>query len=178
MSLFDTMKIRFIFIFFIIASVSACVKAPSYPVEPHIEFKSVSSSYVYSGYVDTISFSFTDGDGDIGVNSNGSDSTCDLCSLKHGDSSCLKLQAFNIFMIDSRDSCLNYFASATISSNSKFKGISGVIDVIRAVDSKSCLAVPNPSCPLDTVKFTIVLRDMAGHFSNLITTSPIVIDPH
>lgn len=178
MSLFDTMKIRFIFLFFIIATISACVKAPSYPIEPHIEFKSVSSSYVYSGYVDTISFSFTDGDGDIGVNSNVADSTCQICSIKQGDSSCLHLQAFNIFMIDSRDSCLNYFASANISSTSRFKGISGVIDVIRAVDAKYCFAVPDPSCQLETVTFTIILRDLAGNFSNQTTTTPIVVDPH
>ncbi len=170
------MKMHFIFLILLISSLSACVKAPSYPIEPHIEFKSVSSSYVYSGKVDTISFSFTDGDGDIGVIRRDGDS-CDQCSLQHGDSACLRMQSFNVFLIDSRDDCVTYFASPYVVNTSKFPGISGYFEVIRGIDSKKCLNIPDPTCPLDTVSYTIVLRDMAGHFSNLTTTTPIVVDP-
>lgn len=175
LSLLSRVKIRLVILFFVLGGISACVKGPSYPVEPHIEFKSVSSSHLFSGYADTITVSFTDGDGDIGVYASSSDS-CDQCSFKHGDTSCLFMHSFNVFMIDSRDTCVSYFASATISSDSKFKGISGTIDIIRAIDSKKCLVVPDPSCPLDTVVYTIILRDMANHFSNRVKTSPIVVD--
>ena len=170
------MKIHFLILFFILAGISACVKGPSYPVEPHIEFKSVSSSFLKSGYADTLTVSFTDGDGDIGV-LNSSDDSCDQCSFKRGDTSCLFMQSFNVFMIDSRDTCVSYFASATITSDSKFKGISGTIDIIRAIDSKKCLVIPDPNCALDTVVYTIIIRDLANHFSNRVQSLPIVIDP-
>jgi hypothetical protein len=153
----------------------ACVKAPTYPIEPHIAFKSVSSAYLKSGYADTITFSFTDGDGDIGVNASSTDS-CDQCSLKHGDSTCLKMGGFNVFLIDSRDTCVSFFASANIAQQGKYKGISGDIEVIRAIDSKKCFAPPQPGCPKDTVVYSIILRDMAYHFSNTVKTIPIIVD--
>ena len=175
LSLLSPVKIRFFILFALLAGISACVKGPSYPLEPHIEFKSVSSASLFSGYVDTITVSFTDGDGDIGVYASSSDS-CDPCSFKRGDTSCLFMHSYNVFMIDSRDTCVSYFASANISSDSKFKGISGDIDIIRAIDSKKCLSVPDPNCPLDTVVYTIVIRDLANHFSNKVKTTPIVVD--
>ena len=175
MSLFDSMKVRFVVVFFVIASLSACVKAPSYPIIPAIEFKSVSSEVVKSGYSDTITFTFTDGDGDIGVNSTDADS-CGFCGLKTGDSSCLYINSANIFLIDSRDNCVGTFASPNLASTSQYKSISGEIQVIRAIDSKKCFTVPDPNCPFDTVTYTILLRDKAGHFSNTIQTVPIIID--
>src|ERR1019366_9344605 len=92
-----------------VLALSSCVKSPSYSVIPHITFKSVSSNLVHSGYVDSITFSFTDGDGDIYVNTSDSGQTCaldSLCGVRHGDSSCLRLPDFNIFFIDGRDSCV------------------------------------------------------------------------
>ncbi len=175
MSLFDAMKVRFIFVFLVIASISACVKGPSYPIEPVIKFKSVSSNYIKSGSVDTLTFTFTDGDGDIGINPSPGD-TCNQCAFKDGDSSCLRMTGFNVIMIDSRDSCVSYYASANVEPTGKFKGIAGEILVIRAIDSKKCFAVPSPGCPKDTVIYTIILRDKAYHFSNAIQADPIVVD--
>lgn len=169
------MKIRIFFFFLVIVSISACVKAPTYPIIPTIEFKSVSSDLIKSGYTDTLIFSFTDGDGDIGVRPSASD-TCDQCSLKHGDSTCLKMSGFNVFLIDSRDTCVGTFASADVEPVGNYKDISGEIVVIRAVDSKKCFVVPTPGCPKDTVVYTIILRDKAGHFSNAIKSTPIIID--
>ncbi len=169
------MKVRFIFVFLVIASISACVKAPSYPIEPVIEFKEVSSDYIYSGFSDTLTFTFTDGDGDISVNPSPGD-TCNQCAFKNGDSSCLHMQGFNVIMIDSRDSCVSYFASPNVEPTGRYKGISGEILVIRAIDSKKCFIVPSPGCPKDTVVYTIILRDRAGHFSNAIKTTPIIVD--
>lgn len=175
MSLFDAMKVRFIFVFLVIASISACVKAPSYPIEPAITFKSVSSSLIKSGLVDTLVFNFTDGDGDIYTRPSASD-TCKQCDFKNGDSSCLRMSGFNIILIDSRDSCVSNYASPDVQPTGKFKGISGEISVVRAIDSKKCFTVPTPGCPKDTVVFTIILRDGANHYSNAITTSPIIVD--
>lgn len=179
MSLFDSMRISVVIVFLSLLSISACIKAPTYPVVPAIEFVSVSSETLKSGYVDTITFSFTDGDGDIGVNPSAGD-TCDQCKFKTGDSSCLRMTGFNVFMLDSRDSCLSYFASANIEPSGKFDDLAGEIDVIRAIDHKKCFITPDPTClyRYDTVVYTIILRDKAGHYSNAIQTAPIVVDGH
>lgn len=174
MSLFDLMQLRLFIAFWVMCMVSACVKEPSYPIIPAIEFKSVSSDFIYSGSVDTITFSFTDGDGDIGVRQSDGDS-CNPCGLKDGDSSCLRMSGFNVFLIDNRDNCVGTFASANVEPDGNLKAIAGEIEVIRAIDSKKCLIVPDPLCPLDTVVYTIILRDKAGNFSNAIRTSPIYV---
>lgn len=174
MSLFGLMQLRLLLAFVVMCLVSACVKEPSYPIVPAIQFKSVSSDFVYSGSVDTITFSFTDGDGDIGVRPSDAD-TCQQCGLKTGDSSCLRMGGFNVFLIDERVNCIAEFASANVEPESGSKAIAGEILVITAVDSKKCLIVPDPLCPLDTVVYTIILRDKAGHFSNAARTVPIYI---
>ncbi len=175
LSLFDSMNLKLFVVLLAVASLSACVKAPSYPIIPAIEFKSVSSSYIKSGLVDTITFTFTDGDGDIGVRQSASDS-CDQCSLKRSDSTCLELNGFNVFLIDSRDTCVGIFASPDVESVGTYNAISGEIQVITAVDSKKCFVAPTPGCPKDTVVYTVILRDKAKHFSNHIKTTPIIVD--
>jgi hypothetical protein len=164
-----------ILIFFLIAAVSGCVKPPSYPIVPHIEFKSVSSSLVKSGYTDTVTISFTDGDGDIGVNGSASDS-CDICSYKHGDTTCFYSRGFNVFLIDSRDTCLGLNSTANIETSGKYNSLSGDILIITAIDSKTCQAPPDPNCPLDSLHYSIVIRDEAGHLSNFVKSSVIYVD--
>lgn len=175
-SFFETMR-KALFVFTILAcTLSSCIKAPSYSIVPNIAFVSVSSPVQINGYSDTITFSFTDGDGDIGVPATAIADTvtqCDGCGIKHGDSTCLRQQAFDVFLIDSRDSCIDPFASASVEPAGKYKAISGTIQVITAVANTKCI-----SCPCtaqDTVIYAIILRDMAGHFSNTIHTSPIVV---
>jgi hypothetical protein len=169
------MKVFFaISILVVIATTSACVKAPSYPIIPEIEYVNISSPLVKSGYADTITISFKDGDGDIGITGTATD-TCDLCGFKTGDSSCLYSQAFNIFLIDDRDTCVSQFASADIEPSGKFDAISGQADIIKTIYSQNCF-IPTPGCPNDTVRYTVVMRDKAGHFSNFIKLPPIIIN--
>ena len=170
------MKGQFLLLLVYIAALSSCVKEPSYPIEPVIEFKSVSADYINAGMADTITVSFTDGDGDIGVNP-AADDSCDFCALKNGDSTCLRLSSFNVFIIDSRDTCVGTYASANIESSGKYKALSGEISIITAVDSKKCFAVPDPTCPNETFFYWVVIRDKAGHLSNIVRTSDITVDP-
>lgn len=169
------MKFRFVIPLFCLVVIAGCIKPPSYPNEPQIAFKSISSNYIKSGGVDTITFTFTDGDGDISV-SPGPGDTCNLCGLKNGDSACFYMPGFNVFLIDSRDTCVSFYASANIEPKGKFDDISGEILVIRNINSQKCFAPPQPGCPLDEVVYTILLRDRAGNFSNAIKTPPITID--
>jgi hypothetical protein len=129
-----------------------------------------------AGYPDSIIFSFTDGDGDIGTSGN-TDTSGNLCGLQHKDSSILHSPNFNIFLIDSRDTCINPFASANIVPTGKYKGVSGDITVIPGIYSKFCYAPPDTGCRLETFHYSIILTDMAGHMSNIIQTSQIVCDP-
>lgn len=158
-----------------LTTLAACVKPPVYPDVPVIKFERVTTGLVKSGAVDTIIFSFTDGNGDIGVVPVSGD-TCNPCNFKNGDSTCLRLQSFNVFLIDSRDSCLVTESSATIPQEGSFDDISGEIMVIRTMFSQKCFVTPQPGCPLDTVVYTIILRDRAGNYSNAVNTTPIIID--
>src|ERR1043165_4052262 len=179
------MKPYFIILFFALASLSACVKAPSYPIEPHIEFKSVSAPTAHILYYspdsifyikDTIIISFTDGDGDIGPTPNGIDS-CNFCGLRSGDSSCYNLRNFNVYMVDSRDSCIVTNQSADVEPfDTNYKAISGEILVITAINIKNplCFTV-TPSCPKDSLHYCVFIKDMAGHKSKKVKTSTIVV---
>lgn len=163
-------------LFLLLGSLYSCVKSPDYPIEPRIEFVSVSSSYIKSGFQDTITFSFTDGDGDIGIRITNDTNLCECCRITSDDSTVLSNRNFNVFLIDSRDGCVQSFASANVSSGSKYPALEGEIEVIRAIDSKKCIAPPQAGCPKDTVIYTIVIRDLAGHLSNFIQTTPIIVD--
>ncbi|MDB5283591.1 MAG: hypothetical protein JWO06_2666 [Bacteroidota bacterium] len=176
-SFFETM--RKVFFLALISSfvLSSCIKSPTYSNIPAIKFVSVSSDIVKAFGRDTIIFSFTDGDGDIGTYASSTDSG-NLCGLKQGDSSSLHNTNFNVFLIDSRDTCMNVLASADVEPSGKYKGISGEVVVITGIYSKKCFAPPSSNCPFDTVVFSIILKDKAGHLSNIVQTTPIVCDPH
>ncbi len=152
----------------------SCVKAPSYSIIPHVEFISA-SPYVRSGDTAIISFSFTDGDGDIGPSSLPPDTNTHCCN---NDTSCFFLSQFNIFLIENREPnyCVSGLQSPDLRPAGKYKDISGTMEVHKLVDNTKCIQC-DANCfnSLDTLTFTIVIRDLAGHFSNRIQTSPIVI---
>ncbi|HWB63592.1 MAG TPA: hypothetical protein VG603_08800 [Chitinophagales bacterium] len=158
-----------------LAALSACVKAPTYPFYPVITYKSVSSDHIGPGQADTITISFTDGDGDIAV-TNTSDSNYDFCGLQHNDSSFLHAQSFNIFAIDSRSSCAQQFASPNLTPSGKYKDISGEMEILLTTTSYTCFDCSS-TCynNVDSVRYTIYVRDQAGHLSNPVTTPPIYI---
>ena len=156
-------------------SLYSCVKPPTYSATPHIEFVSVSATTILNRFSDTISFSFTDGDGDIGVpgtNPRDTVTNCtgdSACAFQHGDSMCLHQAYFDVYLIDNRSNCIESFASANVQPTGKYKAISGNIQVIEGMYKVQ-------PCPTnDTVFYSIILRDMAGHFSNIIQTTPIII---
>jgi hypothetical protein len=85
------------------------------------------------------------------------------------------LPQFDVFLIDGRDLCIEAFASANVQPAGKYKAISGTIEVIAEAYNTKCFG----GCPCavnDTVTYAIILRDMAGHLSNTIHTTPIAIN--
>ncbi len=133
-----------------------CVEAPIYPVEPVIEFVKINRTQVIAQTIpedpnralDTvyITFSFTDGDGDLGGGS-----------------------VNNVFLIDSRlgNSGESFYIDA-IPQGGASNGISGEITIM--IPEIFCF--PN-SEPRDELVYSIQIVDKAGNLSNIIETPAI-----
>lgn len=168
------MQFKFFILLIITCCLYSCIKPPQYSDIPHIQFVSLTPSTIPQYGNDTITFSFTDGTGQLGVNTSYTD-TDSLCALKDGDSAELHSPVHNIFIIDTRDDCIYPYASGNVSTSGKYKGISGNIEVfLTQITSLKCYQ-PGPGCN-DTVVYAIVIKDAAGNLSNFIQTTPIVIN--
>lgn len=144
-----------------------CVHPPNYPDEPVIEFKSLSKNIMYQSKFGqdsvTITFSFTDGDGDLGF----------------------KDDQESIFILDGRDTFQKpSYRIPYIEQQGAGNGISGEISIV--VPTTCCIypqitGIPpcdtSSSAPqmLDTVFYLLKIKDRAGHVSNQIQTSPITL---
>ena len=146
---------------------SACVQPPDYPDEPVIEFLSLSKSQVLQASFGedsiVITFSFTDGDGDLGF----ADTTA------------------SIFITDGRD---NFdkppYRIPYINQEGAGNGISGEISIV--VPTTCCIYPSSTGIPpcdtslnapqlVDTVFYLLQIKDRAGHLSNQIQTEPITL---
>ncbi|MDX1913025.1 MAG: hypothetical protein SFV22_16140 [Saprospiraceae bacterium] len=149
-----------------------CVQAPDYPKEPVIELIGLSKNILRQGdgIEDTlaVTFTFTDGDGDLGFPE--SDSTP------------------SVFIRDSRDSFeLEPRQLPYVEPQGAGNGISGEITVFLPtscciyIDEEgnvsSCGDVPQ-TVKYDTLSYLVKIRDRAGNFSNEISTGPIVLVCH
>jgi hypothetical protein len=168
---------KFIFYFvallFLTGLIVGCVQPPEYPIEPVIEFKSISPQIALQEpfytrpdtvYTD-IYFTFTDGDGDIGSD----DST------------------LNVTIIDERVPNVPYkFQLPKVDPGGAGNGISG--EVLCRLPPNCCIpdpvnGIPRPPCDTtdnndqlrDTVIYTIQISDRAGHMSNIVKTAPLVL---
>lgn len=149
---------------------TGCADPPSYPIEPEIEFMNLNRSEIAQSRnnisrIDTmiITFSFTDGDGDLGDQ-----------------------DSINIFMTDSRDGFTHSFKVNPIPQLGSGDGIAGEI-AIKLTNSPTtkyfCCTFPNTNLtcipseefPVDEMFYTIQVRDRAGNLSNTIQTDPIRI---
>ncbi|CAN5453027.1 hypothetical protein BH09BAC1_BH09BAC1_18020 [soil metagenome] len=151
---------------------TSCVEPPRYPNEPAIELVSVSADTIRQLQDSVfIAFKFTDGDGDLGFEDL-STADCELC-----DSSCYSHPTFTLFILDNRFNivdgdtvrCLKTFNIPYIPPKGATDAISGVITVL--LTNEFCL----PGRAVDTVSYSIVIRDRAGNFSNRIETEKIIL---
>jgi hypothetical protein len=154
-----------IFSLFLIVSVffAACVRPPDYPIEPRVEFLSLSKNIVKQGVnKDTLylSVSFTDGDGDIGFQNN--DST--------------------LYIIDTRDKTRvdDVQGLPSVPEQGAGNGITGEIQMriyggCCSNGLTPCFPKPTDKYAQDTVIYDIYIKDRAGHESNHVKTPPIYI---
>jgi hypothetical protein len=142
-----------------------CLDTPNFPDEPFIEFLSVSKDTMQQGIFmeDSliVRFRFEDGDGDIGREGQGDEN--------------------NVFFIDERTGTIdNTFGLPAIPEEGAANGVEGEVRIV--LFSTCCIyndgldpCLPNPSVPYDTVQYRIYMKDQAGHVSNEILTSPIIL---
>ncbi len=140
----------------------ACIKPPSYPIEPVIAFTSLSKVTIQQSTLNedsiTINFTFTDGDGDL------------------GDS-----DSINIFVTDTRqDFIANKFRIPFIPPEGAANGISGEVSIVTY--STCCIfpdgqvpCTPSVTYPVDTLTYKVQIKDRAGNLSNIIETPPIFV---
>lgn len=146
-------------------TLQSCIDAPDYPDVPQIEYIGLSSNTMNQSAVNedslTLFFSFTDGDGDLGLMPNDA--------------------ATNIVVTDTRDRNIrDLFKSPFIPEDGIGNGISGEIQLKLY---STCCIFPDgiPPCDrtsdilFDTLKYEIFIRDRAGNQSNVITTDEIIL---
>jgi hypothetical protein len=159
------------FIAFMLAMIAlSCVKPPDYPREPYIEYVGMNKLVIAQGNLNSppdtleVYFSFTDGDGDIGLPE---DST----------------NVFDAFLTDSRDGFTHTFRLPVIPEQGTGNGISGEITLRLPNRLPLCCTFPDGSTaclrnerfPTDTMSFIVQMRDRAGNFSNKARTETFTI---
>lgn len=151
------------FIFILLAL--SCTKPPDYPDEPVITFQSLSKDTLLQSDLNSdsvfISFSYTDGDGDLGFSDRDTNQS--------------------VFLVDTRSGFIqDRFKLPQIPDQGTANGIFGTVKMLVYT---TCCTFPNgiPPCsapsqfPTDTVRYEIYMVDRAGNQSNSIITPPITL---
>ena len=180
------MKIRTIIGLLLLAlAVCSCQKPVEYPIEPRITYEGftylINADSTFSGE-GIIAFSYTDGDGDLGLDDSDTLSPFGFHDthyynmvidyLKCVNGEFLKTPLLSPHVPTSPADTLVLYDTVTFNARFKRlrdseepKAISGTMEYK--------LTVQNPFSPNDTVKFEIRILDRALHESNVIQTEPI-----
>lgn len=176
----DVMKKRYLIGLLLLAlAVSACQKPVEYPIEPKIAYAGftylMNPDSTFSGE-GVISFSYTDGDGDLGL-----DDADTLPPFGFNDAHYYNMVVDYMKCVNGefvKTPLLSWNAQTqsydTVSFNARFKRLRDSEEpkaISGTMDYK--LTVQNPFSPNDTVKFEIRILDRALHESNVIQTEPI-----
>ncbi len=176
-------KLSLIGLLFLALVVCSCQKPIEYPIEPRIEYQgftylfNADSTFTGEGIV---SFSYTDGDGDLGL-----DEGDTLSPFGFRDAHYYNMVIDYLKCVDGefvKTPLLSWNPQTqsfdTVTFNARFrrlrnseepKAISGTMEYK--------LTVQNPLSPTDTIKFEIRILDRALHESNVIQTDAIYTNP-
>ena len=148
--------------------INSCVQPPNYPNIPEIAYVGVNQTSILQGNANNpadtleITFSFTDGDGDLGIDG----------------------ETFDVFLTDSRDGFTDIKKLPVVPDQGIGNGISGEIAVrlpnkpfgiCCTYPDNSTACMPNPDYPTNEISYMIQIQDRAGHMSNKIQTEVITI---
>lgn len=144
---------------------SACLKTEEFPKEPHIKFK----SYEQSPDSAKLTISFTDGDGDIGLDQGDTLAPYNPGSLWYHNffveyytmqNGQWELQQFTLPL---------YYRIPVITPTGQNKALQGDI----AVEISPLVL---PQAPGDSIRFGVRIADRALHESNTVFTDAIVVE--
>lgn len=168
---------------FLTMAMLSCQKPVEYPIEPHIKYEGftylMNADSTFSGE-GVISFSYTDGDGDLGLNDSDTlppfgfhdahyyNMMIDYLKCVNGEFVKTPLLSWNV-QTQSYDTITFNARFKRLRDTEEPKAISGTMDYT--------LPVQNPFSPNDTIKFEIHILDRALHESNVIQTDPIFTNP-
>ena len=169
-------------LFLVLAAIS-CQKPVEYPFEPRIEYQGFTYLFnadsTFSGE-GIISFSYTDGDGDLGLDDSDTvppfgpndahyyNMVVDYLKCVNGEFVKIPLLSWNV-QTQTYDTVTFSARFKRLRDSEEPKAISGTMDYT--------LPVQNPLSPNDTIKFEIRIIDRALHESNVIQTEPIYTNP-
>ena len=180
---------RVIFYLALLVVLVSCQKPVEYPIEPKIEYQGFTYLFnadsTFSGE-GVISFSYSDGDGDLGLDEGDTLSPFGFRDayyynmvvdyMKRVNGVFVKTPLLSPHVPTSPADTLVLYDTVTFNARFKRlrdseepKAISGTMDYK--------LTVQNPLSPNDTVKFEIHILDRALHESNVIQTEPIITNP-
>ena len=164
-------------------AIGSCQKPVEYPIEPKIAYEGftylMNADSTFSGE-GVISFSYTDGDGDLGL-----DDADTLPPFGFHDAHYYNMVVEYLKCVNGefvKTPLLSWNAQTqsydTVSFNARFKRLRDSEEpkaISGTMEYK--LTVQNPFSPDDTVKFEIRIFDRALHESNVIQTDPIFTNP-
>jgi hypothetical protein len=169
--------------------VCSCQKPVEYPIEPRIAYEGftylINADSTFSGE-GIVSFSYTDGDGDLGLDDSDTlppfgfhdahyyNMVIDYLKCVNGEFVKTPLLSPHV-PTNPADTLVLY---DTVTFNARFKQLRDSEEP-RAISGKMeyKLTVQNPFSPNDTVKFEIHILDRALHESNVIQTEAIYTNP-
>ncbi len=142
-----------------------CIVAPQYSDIPEITFEGINKNIIDQGRLKDdslyIKIMFTDGDGDIGDQTNKA----------------------NIFMIDDRDNQVVTYSMPVIPQKGIANGVAGTITILHNTLNNVCCYYSNADpcaipakATVDTVTYKLYIEDRKGNKSNQVTLQPIFIN--
>ena len=184
------MKTRYLIGVLLLAlAVCSCQKPVEYPIEPKIAYEGftylINADSTFSGE-GIVSFSYTDGDGDLGLDDSDTlppfgfhdahyyNMVIDYLKCVNGEF--IKTPLLSPHVPTSPADTLVLYDTVTF--NARFKRLRDSEEP-RAISGtmEYKLTVQNPFSPNDTVKFEIHILDRALHESNVIQTDSIYTNP-
>jgi hypothetical protein len=151
----------------------ACNEDPAYPLEPVIEYVSFTKIQNNTGIDEqgVLRFSFTDGDGDIGLSDYDTEPPFDTSSIYY-------YNCFVTFYEIQHGDTVQAELPPGMTNNYRIPLTPPAIDGLPLQGDIDVVLMINNYSPYDTMFYTVFIVDRALHHSNTITTPQFIIKKH
>lgn len=166
----NKVKIATILVLVLMIFMVSCFQFQTFPPEPDIEFVSFVKIPTTSGIDDqgTLTISFTDGDGDIGLNDDDLEPPFDTSSMYYYNIFVKYFEKQNGEYVEVNLEPSNNGRLPYLTPEGEKKGLQGEISVD--------LYINNPLSSYDTIRYEVFIVDRSLHHSDTITTADIVVN--